>query len=379
MIHSYIQSLQLLTRRPIAEGTRRHKRGVHASDMTVLRRWRRMYVVLLSCILSCALLCALGYVSPIAHADELDQTVSENETMSTERAVMETGHADIGPKVVNGEWKILARDDSGATPVWRPVENVAFKVSDVALLDAPTDGDYTEFGAKSGDKWWVIPQTQNPDVVWLGWNTQDPAASSLMNRGATMSLQSDVHPAGGQSWVFVQDGTFGKPRVLFDGNKTGAQDTWLDVNTHVHANWVFTAAGVYLMPVKFCAQTTDTADGQEKCAQSTLRFAVGNSTSTDDAFAAQPKNSMTADMKTGDTKTSDTKTGNRTAEKSEGKNSADTHGSASQVSGMTLLVIGLIVVAGVGAVIFLIRRSRIMSREIEQARAEVSHEEDVHE
>ena len=109
-----------------------------------------------------------------------------------------------------------------------------------------------------------MPQTQNPDAVWLGWNTQDPGVVSAIDRGATMRIGSVSGP--GRTWMFLQDGTFGKPRLLVDGQSGQAQDVWVDASTHVHANWVFTAPGVYTAALTFSARTTD---GQQLSASTT--------------------------------------------------------------------------------------------------------------
>ena len=227
---------------------------------------------------------ALG-TAPTRAADDpaLDQTVSADEEASTESAVIDTGHVDIGPRMVDGQWSVALRDDSGAHPVWRDPDRTVLRVSDAALMAAPTGSDYAFMGAQAGEQYYVVPQTQNPDVVWLGWNTQDPGVVSAIDRGATMSIGSVAGP--GRTWIFLQDGTFGKPRLLVDGQSGQAQDVWVDASTHVHANWVFSAPGVYTAALTFSARTTD---GQQLSASTTLRFAVGSQTSADEAFAAAP-------------------------------------------------------------------------------------------
>lgn len=227
---------------------------------------------------------ALG-TAPARAADDpaLDQTVGADEEASTESAIIGTGHVDIGPRMVDGQWSVALRDDSGAHPVWRDPDRTVLRVSDAALMAAPTGSDYAFMGAQAGEQYYVVPQTQNPDVVWLGWNTQDPGVVSAIDRGATMRIGSVSGP--GRTWMFLQDGTFGKPRLLIDGQSGQAQDVWVDASTHVHANWVFTAPGVYTAALTFSARTTD---GQQLSASTTLRFAVGSQTSADEAFAAAP-------------------------------------------------------------------------------------------
>ena len=227
---------------------------------------------------------ALG-TAPARAADDpaLDQTVAADEEASTESAVIDTGHVDIGPRMVDGQWSVALRDDSGAHPVWRDPDRTVLRVTDAALMAAPTGSDYAFMGAQAGEQYYVVPQTQNPDVVWLGWNTPDPGVVAAIDRGATMRIVSVSGP--GRTWMFLQDGTFGKPRLLVDGQSGQAQDVWVDASTHVHANWVFTAPGVYTAALTFSARTTD---GQQLSASTTLRFAVGSQTSADEAFAAAP-------------------------------------------------------------------------------------------
>lgn len=190
--------------------------------------------------------------------------------------VISSGHVDIGPfENQDGSWSLLARDDTRQPAVWRNTTDVVLKVSDKAKMAAPTDGAFARLGAQPGQQWWVIPQAQRAGVVWLGWNTQNPGVARALDRGMTMKLGPAKGP--GRVLVFIQDGAFGAPLFLADSAAGGAQDVWVDANTHVHANWVFTQPGVYTMPVSFVGTTKQ---GQRRVVSSTVRFAVGDATSS---------------------------------------------------------------------------------------------------
>lgn len=223
--------------------------------------------------------------APPARATDggLDQTVTADEAVAEGRAVVDAGHVDIGPHrdPATGEWEVLARDDSGETPVWRHLDDLVLRVRDAALLDAPTDAAFDFMGEREGARWYVIPQVEAPGVVWLGWNTQDPGVKADMERGVTMRVWPGEGP--GRRVLFLQDGAFGAPLVLADSAAGVAQDAWVDVNTHVHANWVFTEPGVHLVPVTFSGTTRD---GGERSASAVIRFAVGDSVSDAEAFEA---------------------------------------------------------------------------------------------
>ena len=270
--------------------------------------------------------------------------------------------------------------------MWRDPDRTVLRVSDAALMAAPTGSDYAFMGAQAGEQYYVVPQTQNPDVVWLGWNTQDPGVVSAIDRGATMRIGSVSGP--GRTWMFLQDGTFGKPRLLIDGQSGQAQDVWVDASTHVHANWVFTAPGVYTAALTFSARTTD---GQQLSASTNLRFAVGSQTS-DEAFAAAPAGAAEAGA-TGSAGSADSAGGGGSAagagpagdsgladdgaSANEARvptgSSADGTGLSDQVMLIIALVVAASITVALGAV--LIMRSRSIAAERRKAIAEADGEE----
>lgn len=210
----------------------------------------------------------------------LEQNVAANEPTSQTPAVIEAGHVDLGPRLIGGKLTVSLRDDSAASPVWRDPNKTVLRVRDGALIQVPQGEDY-KFLADS-KRVYVLPQTQKSQLVWLGWNTQDPAVTKLIQGGVNMRIEQVKGP--GRSWLILQEGTFGKPKVLAD-SAASAQDIWVDTNTHVHANWIFSKPGIYLVKVSFKATGVD---GKTYQATTTLRFAVGDATSTTNALKAQP-------------------------------------------------------------------------------------------
>ena len=210
----------------------------------------------------------------------LEQNVAANEPTSQTPAVIEAGHVDLGPRLIGGKLTVSLRDDSAASPVWRDPNKTVLRVRDGALIQVPQGEDY-KFLADS-KRVYVLPQTQKTQLVWLGWNTQDPAVTKLIKGGVNMRIEQVKGP--GRSWLILQEGTFGKPKVLAD-SAASAQDIWVDTNTHVHANWIFSKPGIYLVKVSFKATGVD---GKTYQATTTLRFAVGDATSTTNALKAQP-------------------------------------------------------------------------------------------
>lgn len=225
---------------------------------------------------------APGHRASATPSDGLSQSIEEDQAVSEEDTVLSLGHVDLGPRYVDGAWTLMVHDDTDEDgSVWRPLEHAVVQVSDAATREVPDDPAYGFLGVEPGAPVHVVPQTQDPDVVWLGWNTQDPQVMASVDRGVTLSLAGVEGP--GDLLVYLQDGGFGEPDVLWDSRSAEEQELWVDVNTHTHANWVFTRPGVYLVSIRANATLVD---GSEDEAVGTVRFAVGDGTATEDAFAA---------------------------------------------------------------------------------------------
>lgn len=222
-----------------------------------------------------------GPLVPAAHAEtdppedpNLEQTVSSDEKLiEGENAVLEAGHVDLGPLMIDGAWTACARDDTANPPVWRRPEDVVLRVVDEGALELPEGEEYAFTGAAAGDRVWAVPQVEVPGVVWLGWNTQDPAVVAQELRGVRLRFHGAQGP--GLLSLFLQPGNFAPPEVLVDPAVDEPQEVFVEMNTHTHANWVFTEPGVYLCDLEIEGEH---ADGSVSAASTTLRFAIGTDT-----------------------------------------------------------------------------------------------------
>ena len=233
-----------------------------------------------------ALLCAFAVIAgaPSSFADpspdpDLAQSVAAHEEWSNEASEISVGHVDLGPRLIDGQWRAGLRHDAESGAVWRDPNQTVLRVNDAAIMTAPDSADYPFLADVAGKPVYVVPQTQNPGVVWLGWNTQDPAVTATIDRGLTMRVGPVSGP--GRAWLFLQSGTFGKPLLLADSGAAPG-DVWIDSGTHVHANWAFSAPGTYTATVTFLGTTTA---GEAVSASTTLRFAVGDAASASEALA----------------------------------------------------------------------------------------------
>ncbi|WP_241772519.1 TIGR03773 family transporter-associated surface protein [Schaalia odontolytica] len=236
----------------------------------------------LSALLVSAFLVIVGAPSSFADPSpdpDLAQSVAAHEEWSNEASEISVGHVDLGPRLIDGQWRAGLRHDAETGAVWRDPNQTVLRVNDAAIMTAPDSDDYPFLADVAGKPVYVVPQTQNPGVVWLGWNTQDPAVTATIDRGLTMRVGPVSGP--GRAWLFLQSGTFGKPLLLADSGAAPG-DVWIDSGTHVHANWAFSAPGTYTATVTFLGTTTA---GEAVSASTTLRFAVGDAASASEALA----------------------------------------------------------------------------------------------
>ncbi|QQQ73457.1 choice-of-anchor M domain-containing protein [Saccharothrix sp. 6-C] len=178
--------------------------------------------------------------------------------------VIADGHVDLGPRLVDGEWTLQIRDDTADGPVWREPDDVVLQVADAARTTVPDDPAYAFLGSPGGEVW-VLPQVQDQEVVWPGWNTQDPGIAEVAGREVDWRLHGVEGP--GRFELFL-NGSFGAPETIFSSDRPFPQETGVETGTHVHGNWVFTAPGAYSLDVEMA-----TADGRGD--RATLHVHVG--------------------------------------------------------------------------------------------------------
>lgn len=303
-------------------------------------------------LLALALLLALGATARAAAAvperpgedPALQQRIDAHQRVAGDRAVLTRGHVDVGPLFVGGRWTLMVHDDtakaSGGESVWRRPEQTVLRVLDAGRLKAPDDPAYAFLHAEPGAPVYVVPETQERDVVWVGWNTQDPRVMQTIDRGVTMTMTGVQGP--GSLVVYLQSGSFSEPKVLWDSTAR-ARAVWVDVNTHTHANWVFTKPGVYLVQVKVAA---DLVDGSTVTDTRELRFAVGSATRVEQAFATA--------WRGGD----DDAQVDESAERAPVESEDDDGGG----SGLVVVIIALLAVALAGGVVLLLVRGAAAKR-----------------
>ena len=166
------------------------------------------------------------------------------------------GHLDVRLTQASGEngttYGLAVKDDSltaARTAVLRTVGSTTLTVAPNARFVRPaslSDASYDVLGPV-GTATYVLPETQNSDIVWPGLSTEGIDYAALPE-GADLTLHLAQAPEGARV-AFFQGGTFGAgAKVHFDSSK-GDGLVHTTEATHMHGNWVFSAPGTYRIEV----------------------------------------------------------------------------------------------------------------------------------
>lgn len=290
----------------------------------------------------------------------LTQTLSAEQPVASGRTEISAGHVDMGPRFNNGKFELMLHDDHGETPVWRSLDEVIYRGSDQAILEVPNDPRYSFVGAPAGSKVYVIPQTETKGVIWPGWNTQDPQLVSKLNRGVNLTLEQVSGP--GTFSLYLENGNFSAPQVLWSSTKSEPQKLWVEKNTHTHANWVFTAPGEYLLKVTASAELSD---GSTVSDTRYLKFAVGDSANADALYAMEAQARGSSGSASSASQAAGTQaSGAQASSSSSAAAASDQSGFRAEFTiSWSPIVAGIVVVVGVGAFIVSRRRRSSAQRE----------------
>ncbi|MBE7504156.1 MAG: hypothetical protein HS113_28490 [Verrucomicrobiales bacterium] len=121
--------------------------------------------------------------------------------------------------------------------------DVRLEVGLPAARPIPPLSAYTHLLGEAGATTWILPQAQDPELLWLGIGNESLRATDFAGP-LQLTLQAVEGP--GHFALFFQD-PFGQPipgmnsRDGLDGDDTLA----VPLGSHLHCNWAFSAPGRY--------------------------------------------------------------------------------------------------------------------------------------
>lgn len=164
-----------------------------------------------------------------------------------------TGHVDVvDVDFASGALTVQALVNG----VERDPATVELVVLRGARTTVPNNAAYSFLGAP-GDPVWILPQTQNVNLLWPGWNATDVPGGVFQSNTLQMSLTGVT---GGELAIYSTG--LGGPTVLLDSDDgaagNGLPDTRpLATGAHTHANWAFSSAGTYTVTFQVSGTLTN--------------------------------------------------------------------------------------------------------------------------
>ncbi|WP_166825837.1 choice-of-anchor M domain-containing protein [Thalassoroseus pseudoceratinae] len=158
-----------------------------------------------------------------------------------------------------------------------------------AGIARPEDAAFDFTGVASGETLYVLPQSEMPELPFVGLNTEDVEADTFVDNELSLQLLAVDGPGEFSLW---QTDSFGSPDVFFattDGI-TDADGVVLPEGTHAHYNWGFSQPGTYRVTVQASGVLQDGMTPVTSEAV-TLTFVIGDiSIASEDTFTVLPGN-----------------------------------------------------------------------------------------
>lgn len=170
---------------------------------------------------------------------------------------LSSGHADVGIAFEDDEWDLHVHDETH--DIEYSPKDAKLIVGALAKGTVPNDPAYAFLG-QPGDPIWLLPQVQNPALLFLGFGAEEIPNGLFANDAITFSL---VRVRGPGTFIVYETDAFGAPHVFMNTRDTvdGSDVVQLASGAHQHVNWAFTKPGKY--KVTFEATAVLTAGGVE--------------------------------------------------------------------------------------------------------------------
>ncbi|MFH8252840.1 TIGR03773 family transporter-associated surface protein [Microbacterium sp. B2969] len=177
--------------------------------------------------------------------------------------ILSSGHIDYASRIVGGQLESLIGDDTSGAKVYREPGGTILWLKPSSRVTLPSG--YGQVGPARSHVW-QVPQTQNPNLIWLGWSTE---ALNAGNTRGPVSWTIDSISGPGSVKVYLTGSFGGVQQVVFDnGGSYG-----IPLGVHAHANWAFSAEGIYRIT---STQTATLVNGQVSSDTETLTIVVGD-------------------------------------------------------------------------------------------------------
>ncbi|MFD7711716.1 choice-of-anchor M domain-containing protein [Streptomyces sp. NPDC059785] len=153
------------------------------------------------------------------------------------------GHVDaVDIAYEDGTLTLGLADATTGTEVERDPADVVLHVKPEAGTTVPGNTAYSFLGSP-GDAVWILPQTNNPELLYAGWAAHEVETGVFQGDGVRLRLTAVDGPAE----VSVYDVAGGVPAKRFDSGDGLPDSVDVTAGEHHHTNWAFEAEGDYTL------------------------------------------------------------------------------------------------------------------------------------
>lgn len=171
----------------------------------------------------------------------------------TRPVVLNEGHADvIAVAFEDGELDLHVHDEEADAE--HAPEDVTIQVLPAAETTVPTDPAFGFLG-EPGDPVWILPQIEDPELLFAGLATEEVEPGDLVNDQVRVTL-AVFGP--GEVALYIEDFLGLPSEILFDTGDGKLNTFTLTAGTHTHANWAFSQPGNYYWAVTTTARVAGT-------------------------------------------------------------------------------------------------------------------------
>lgn len=173
---------------------------------------------------------------------------------ATPGVVLSQGHVDVvDVHYEDGALELHVHDETVDPSVERDPSEVLLRVLPAAETTVPDDPAYSFLG-QPGAPVWILPEIENPDLIWPGLATEEIEPGVFAGDTVTLTVRRVRGP--GALSVFASD-PFGAPTVLANSGDGSPDALSLATGGHQHASWAFTRTGLYRVTFQAAATLAD--------------------------------------------------------------------------------------------------------------------------
>lgn len=175
------------------------------------------------------------------------------------QTLLTEGHTDVGIVYESGGWNLHIGQHLAIPPMEYSPHEAILGVDIVKALTTVPAGSQWSFMGPACSSVWILPAVQNPDILFLGFGTEELASGLFLNDEVTLSLKAVRSP--GQFAVY-DVGMFGNPNIYMNSGDgiTAGDSILLTASGHQHVNWAFSGPGTYEVDFEAVGMLVDGGD-----------------------------------------------------------------------------------------------------------------------